>query len=56
MLDIKVFDGQVTKNFNIVEFKCRANGEVIINAAAIDHILRLQKFRGRFLRYFYGYW
>ncbi|WP_432408573.1 D-Ala-D-Ala carboxypeptidase family metallohydrolase [Wukongibacter sp. M2B1] len=45
MLDIQVFDGQITENFNISEFKCRANGEVLINAAVIDHIQRLQILR-----------
>jgi hypothetical protein len=45
MLDIKAFDGQITRNFNIVEFKCKANGEVLINANVIDHIQRLQKLR-----------
>ncbi len=45
MLDIKVFDGQITQHFNILEFKCRANGEVLINADVIAHIQRLEKFR-----------
>lgn len=45
MLNIQVFDGQITRNFNIIEFKCKANGEVLINATVIDHIKRLQKFR-----------
>lgn len=50
MLNIKVYDGQITENFNISEFKCRANGEVIINAAVIDHIQRLQVFRAWYNR------
>lgn len=50
MLDIKIFDGQVTKNFNIKEFQCRANGEFLLNTAVIDHIKRLQKFREWFNR------
>lgn len=45
MLQIKVYDGKITKHFNISEFKCKANGEVLLNAAVIDHIQRLQKFR-----------
>lgn len=45
MLEIQVFDGQITKNFNISEFKCKDNGEVLLNFAVIDHIQRLQKFR-----------
>ncbi|MTI56170.1 YcbK family protein [Geosporobacter ferrireducens] len=44
-LDIQVFDGQITPHFNISEFRCKANGEVLINAAVIDHIQRLEKFR-----------
>lgn len=45
MLQIKVYDGQITRNLNISEFKCKANGEVLLNAVVIDHIQRLQKFR-----------
>lgn len=45
MLSIQVFDGQVTQHFNISEFKCKANGEVIINADVIAHIQRLEEFR-----------
>ncbi|AOT70682.1 YcbK family protein [Geosporobacter ferrireducens] len=44
-LDIQVFDGQITPHFNIKEFRCKANGEVLVNAAVIDHIRRLEKFR-----------
>lgn len=44
-LKMIVFDGQITKNFNINEFKCSANGEMIINADVIAHIQRLQKLR-----------
>lgn len=44
-LNIQVYNGQITKNFNINEFKCKANGEIIINADVIAHIQRLQKFR-----------
>ncbi len=50
MLQIQVFDGQITENFNISEFRCRANGEVLINAAVIDHIQRLQKLRDWYKR------
>lgn len=45
MLKVKVYDGQLTSNFNITEFKCKANGEVLLNAAMIDHIHRLQRLR-----------
>ncbi|MTI57482.1 YcbK family protein [Geosporobacter ferrireducens] len=44
-LDIQVFDGQITPHFNIKELRCKANGEVLVNAAVIDHIRRLEKFR-----------
>ncbi|MFW9973099.1 MAG: YcbK family protein [Candidatus Odinarchaeota archaeon] len=50
MLDIQVFDGQITENFNIKEFACHANQEVLINAAVIDHIQRLQKLRNWYNR------
>ncbi len=50
MLKVKVFDGQITKNFNITEFACHANNEVLINARVIDHIQRLQKLRDWYLR------
>jgi len=50
MLDIKVYDGQITENFNIKEFKCKDNGEVLLNAAVIDHIKRLQRFRDWYKR------
>lgn len=45
MIDIRLYDGQITKNFNIAEFKCKANGEMLLNEAVIEHIQRLQKFR-----------
>lgn len=45
MFKIQLFDGQITKNFNIVEFACKANGEILLNSDVIDHIQRLQKFR-----------
>ncbi|SKC72171.1 D-Ala-D-Ala carboxypeptidase family metallohydrolase [Maledivibacter halophilus] len=45
MLNIQVFDGQIVKNFNISEFKCKDNGEVLLNSSVIDHIQRLQRFR-----------
>jgi len=44
-LNIQVYDGQITPHFNIGEFKCSANGEVLINAEVIAHIQRLEKFR-----------
>jgi len=44
-LKIQVYDGQVTPHFNINEFKCKANSEVLINADVIAHIQRLEKFR-----------
>ena len=44
-LKIKVYDGQITKNFNIDEFACSANGEVLLNADTVAHIQRLQKLR-----------
>ncbi|MCT4606632.1 MAG: D-Ala-D-Ala carboxypeptidase family metallohydrolase [Marinisporobacter sp.] len=50
MLNIKVFDGQITKNFNLAEFKCKDRGEVLLNAAVIDHIQRLQSFRNWYNR------
>lgn len=50
MLQIKVYDGQITKNFNISEFKCKAKGEVLLNSDAIDHIQRLQEFRDWYKR------
>lgn len=50
MLNIKVYDGQITKHFNITEFKCKANGEVLINAEVIAHIQRLEKFRQWYMR------
>lgn len=50
MLNIQVFDGKISKNFNIVEFKCKDKGEVLLNAAVVDHIQRLQKFRDWYKR------
>ena len=40
-----LFDGQITPHFNIWEFRCRANNEILINAEVIAHIQRLEKFR-----------
>ena len=45
MLDIRVYDGQLARNFNVVEFKCKNNGEILLNADFIDHVKRLQIFR-----------
>lgn len=44
-LKMLVYDGQISKNFNLNEFKCAANGEMIVNQDVIMHILRLQKLR-----------
>jgi uncharacterized protein YcbK (DUF882 family) len=45
-LDTKIIlDGQITPHFNIYEFRCRANDEILINADVIAHIQRLEKFR-----------
>lgn len=44
-LDIQLYDGQITPHFNINEFKCKANGEMLLNAQVIDHIRRLEKMR-----------
>jgi uncharacterized protein YcbK (DUF882 family) len=45
-LDTKIIlDGQITPHFNIWEFRCRANNELLINADVIAHIQRLEKFR-----------
>ena len=44
-LSVKLFDGQITKNFSIDEMKCKGTGELIINADVIDHAQRLQRFR-----------
>jgi hypothetical protein len=40
-----MLDGQITDHFNIWEFRCRANNEILINADVIAHIQRLEKFR-----------
>ncbi|QEK11706.1 DUF882 domain-containing protein [Crassaminicella thermophila] len=45
MLKIQVYDGQITEHFNIKEFACKANMEVLLNAEVLDHIFRLEKFR-----------
>ena len=45
MLSINVFDGKITEHFNISEFACHANHEVLLNADVLDHIYRLEKFR-----------
>lgn len=45
-LETKILlDGQITEHFNIYEFRCRANDEILINAEVIAHIQRLEKFR-----------
>lgn len=45
-LAMMIYDGQITKNFNLDEFKCKSGyGEMIINEKVIAHIQRLQKFR-----------
>lgn len=49
-IKVKLYDGQITKNFSISEFKCKANGEVLLNAKVLDHINRLQKFRSWYKR------
>lgn len=41
----KLYDGQITKNFNIKEFSCKNNNEILINKEVIEHIQRLQKLR-----------
>ncbi|MCT4507844.1 MAG: D-Ala-D-Ala carboxypeptidase family metallohydrolase [Tepidibacter sp.] len=40
-----LIDGKITKNFNIKEFRCKGNGEILLNQEVIEHIQRLQKFR-----------
>lgn len=46
LLDTKILlDGQITPHFNIWEFRCRANNEILINTDVIAHIQRLEKFR-----------
>ena len=41
-LDTKIIlDGQITDHFNIYEFRCRTNNEILINADVIAHIQRL---------------
>lgn len=50
MLNIKVYDGKITDNFNIAEFACRANGEILLNRETLGHIYRLQRFRAWFNR------
>ncbi len=44
-LNIEVYDGQIAPHFNIYEFKCPTNGEVLLNDKVIDHIQRLEKIR-----------
>lgn len=44
-LNIEVYDGQVEENFNIDEFRCPANGEILLNKQVLEHINRLQRFR-----------
>ncbi|MZQ75278.1 MAG: DUF882 domain-containing protein [Peptoclostridium sp.] len=50
MLNVKVYDGKITDNFNIAEFACKGGGEVLLNRETIDHICRLQRFRNWFNR------
>jgi uncharacterized protein YcbK (DUF882 family) len=45
-----LIDGQITKNFNIKEFACNDNGEILINKEVIAHTERLQAFRDWYLR------
>lgn len=44
-MNIILVDGQITENFNLKEFACKANNELLINSKVIDHIERLQVFR-----------
>lgn len=44
-LPIEVYDGQVERNFNIAEFRCKDNGEVLLNKKVLEHIEQLQRFR-----------
>lgn len=44
-LAIKTYGGQITANFNIEEFSCNANKEVLLTPEVMAHIKRLQKFR-----------
>ena len=45
-----IFDGQITPHFNIWEFRCRANNEILINEGVLAHIQRLEKFRAWYKR------
>lgn len=46
MANVDLYDGQITRHFNIFEFKCKSgNEEILLNWQVIDHIIRLQKFR-----------
>jgi uncharacterized protein YcbK (DUF882 family) len=45
-----IYDGQITKNFNIKEFACKDNGEILLNADTLAHIQRLQRFRDWYMR------
>ena len=45
-----ILDGQITDHFNIWEFRCRANNEILINADVIAHIQRLEKLRAWYKR------
>lgn len=45
-----IYDGQITKNFNIREFVCKDNFEILLNEQVLDHIFRLQKFRSWYMR------
>lgn len=42
---MKIIDGQISKNFNLSEFKCRHCSDIIVNEKTLKHIKRLQLFR-----------
>lgn len=44
-LNVKLFDGQITKNFNIKEMACNANQEVLLNRDTIKHADAMQELR-----------
>lgn len=50
MKKTNVLDGQVTKNFNLKEFRCRHCGDVIVNGKTVMHMIRLQVFRDWYKR------
>ena len=49
-MNMILVDGQITKNFNIYEMRCKDNNEIMVNLEAIEHIKRLQKFRDWYKR------